>query len=119
MLDGFEDVFPAEALLVHISRLKGLLEWNDGFAVSAAYSSEDLHAYKLANKWFSMSSYLGHNNNLVSRKVELFDCLSQNNLRKAIGVDLEEQVNKWFCQNRRSNIHVSSIESLNPRFISK
>ena len=50
MLDGFEDVFPAEALLVHISRLKGLLEWNDGFAVGAAYSSEDLHAYKLANK---------------------------------------------------------------------
>ena len=50
MLDGFEDVFSAEALLVHISRLKGLLEWNDGFAVGAAYSSEDLHAYKLANK---------------------------------------------------------------------
>ena len=35
MLDGFEDVFPAEALLVHVSRWKGLLEWNDGIAVGA------------------------------------------------------------------------------------
>ena len=56
-----------------------------------------------------MSAYFCHDNNLIARKLELFDSLSEDDLRLSVRVDLR-LVKPGLSMGRSNRAHVGRIE---------
>ena len=61
-------------------------------------------------------SNLGHDNDFISRQVELFDCLSKNDFRYPVGVNLDQSVS-LLSRGGFTDAYIRCIKCIDPSIV--